>query len=105
MEGPAGVGKTRLAIEVAGRVAGDFRDGVMFTDHPDLRRLLEQRRRNARPVGRWSVELVGGIRATSRIKDLANIEGVRAEPEQVRSEALQFASPATKRATRRSTPA
>ena len=30
MTGPGGVGKTRLALRVAGEVPGDFRDGIYF---------------------------------------------------------------------------
>jgi DNA-binding SARP family transcriptional activator len=60
--GPGGVGKTRLAIEVAGRLAGSFEDGVQFVD-------LSSVRDPSLVLSTIGLEIGGGERAWEVIQD------------------------------------
>jgi predicted ATPase/DNA-binding XRE family transcriptional regulator len=69
LTGPGGVGKTRLAIEVAGRVAADFPDGVVFTDLAPLRDaglVLDAVARQLGVDDRDATPLAGRLRAALR---------------------------------------
>jgi predicted ATPase/DNA-binding SARP family transcriptional activator len=84
LTGPGGVGKTRLAIEVATRLVEDFPDGVWFCDlaavsDPDsvagaVASALVIQRRHGRSITERLVEVLGGRRA---LLVLDNCEGVR----------------------------
>ncbi len=88
--GPGGVGKTRLAIEVAERVAGDFADGVIFVDlaplhNPDLvipmiAQQLGMTERDTAPVRE---RLEGHLRAKHMLLLLDNFEHLIAAREMV----------------------
>ena len=65
LTGPGGVGKTRLALRVAGELAGGFADGVGFVDlapitaldlvAPTIAAALGLREPGSRDVAEWSV--------------------------------------------------
>ena len=90
LTGPGGVGKTRLAIEVAEQLTGDFADGVVFVDLAPLRdpglvlTAIAQRlgvdERDATPLpGR----LAAALRARQMLILLDNFEHVLAARESV----------------------
>ena len=69
LTGPGGVGKTRLAIEVAGRMAGDYPDGVVFVDLAPLRDpglVLDGIARQLGVDDRDATPLAGRLRAALR---------------------------------------
>jgi len=84
LTGPGGVGKTRLAIEVATRLSGDFADGVWFCDlaavsdahavPAAVASILAIHRRHGRSITERLVEVLGGWRA---LVVLDNCEHVR----------------------------
>jgi predicted ATPase len=84
LTGPGGVGKTRLAVEVAARLAGDFPDGVWFCDlaavadaatvPSAVASTLAIHWRHGRSITERLVEVLGGRRA---LLVLDNCEHVR----------------------------
>ena len=69
LTGPGGVGKTRLAIEVAERMAGDYPDGVVFVDLAPLRDpglVLDAMARQLGVDERDATPLAGRLRAALR---------------------------------------
>lgn len=84
LTGPGGVGKTRLAIEVAGRLAEELPDGVWFCDLSTIAdvqavpavvaAILGIQRRHDRSITERLVEVLGGRRA---LLVLDNCEHVR----------------------------
>jgi predicted ATPase/DNA-binding SARP family transcriptional activator len=84
LTGPGGVGKTRLAIEVAGRLAEELPDGVWFCDlsaiadmhavPAAIAAILGIQRRHDRSITERLVEVLGGRRA---LLVLDNCEHVR----------------------------
>jgi predicted ATPase/DNA-binding XRE family transcriptional regulator len=90
LTGPGGVGKTRLAIEVAGRVAGDFADGAVFVDLSPLRdaglvmgaiaRRLGVDERDSTPL---ATQLAAALRERRMLVVLDNFEHVLAAREPV----------------------
>ena len=90
LTGPGGVGKTRLAIEVAEQVAGDFADGTVFVDLAPLRdpglvlsaiaRQLGVDERDATPL---ADRLVAALRARKLLVLLDNFEHLLAARDSV----------------------
>jgi predicted ATPase/DNA-binding SARP family transcriptional activator len=84
LTGPGGVGKTRLAIEVARRLTEDFPDGVWFCDlaavsdahavQAAVASILAVQRRHGRSIMERLVEVLGGRQA---LLVLDNCEHVR----------------------------
>jgi predicted ATPase/transcriptional regulator with XRE-family HTH domain len=73
LTGPGGVGKTRLAIEVAEQVAGDFADGTVFVDLAPLRDpglVLNAIARRLRVDERDATPLAGLLAAALRARQL-----------------------------------
>jgi predicted ATPase/transcriptional regulator with XRE-family HTH domain len=83
LTGPGGVGKTRLAVEVANRMAGDFADGAVFVDLAPLRdpglvldaiaRRVGVDERDATPL---ASQLAAGLRDRQMLILLDNFEHV-----------------------------
>jgi predicted ATPase/class 3 adenylate cyclase len=65
LTGPGGVGKTRLALQIAGEVVDDFSDGVFFVDLASVRDASLVVARVAQALG---VEEVGGQPLRERLK-------------------------------------
>ncbi len=90
LTGPGGVGKTRLAIEVAEQVAGDFAGGTVFVDLAPLRdpglvlsaiaRQLEVNERDATPL---ADRLAAALRARQLLMLLDNFEHLLAARDSV----------------------
>jgi predicted ATPase/transcriptional regulator with XRE-family HTH domain len=83
LTGPGGVGKTRLAIEVAQRLVNDFPDGVTFVDltplrEPDLVLPTVARALGLTETGDWSLQdvLEDYLRAKRLMLLLDNLEQV-----------------------------
>ena len=83
LHGPGGVGKTRLAVEVAERVAGSYRDGICFCDlaavtepHAVVRALATAAGLSERAFQRLDDQLVDQLASRHLLLVLDNCEHV-----------------------------
>ncbi|MCW2540140.1 MAG: transcriptional regulator, LuxR family [Frankiales bacterium] len=76
LTGPPGVGKTRLALEVAATMASDFADGVAWVDLGPVHDAAQVPAELARGIGVPSTRNARGTRDTNDARDAPSVDSV-----------------------------